>query len=268
VGAHKHKKQHFVSRSYLRAWCDPNTRPGQEPYVWRFSRDGSEVRRKSPDNIFYETDLYTIDLPDGGRDLVLEHGLSGLESAFVSIRESKLQPAHDLTPKEHAFLCAFVAASHNRTPTQRDHQGEQWSRVKEMMDRMIEWGKTATPEQRRAASALGALRDNRRPTLGYEEVKALAEKPLQNSMLAMIQAETPHLMRLDLAVFSTPGDNTFITSDNPCVWSDPDSHKRPPMLISLVGTSSLPSISDPRRCSSATLTVFSLSDVPGMSAMM
>jgi hypothetical protein len=70
----KHKKQHFVPQCYLKAWCDPTTPVDQDPYVWRFRKDGSDPRRKAPENIFHETDLYTIHRPGGGRDLVLEHG--------------------------------------------------------------------------------------------------------------------------------------------------------------------------------------------------
>lgn len=66
-----HEKQHFVPQAYLRAWCDPTTPDGQEPYVWRFNKDGSDARRKAPAKIFRETDMYTIPLPGGGRDLVL-----------------------------------------------------------------------------------------------------------------------------------------------------------------------------------------------------
>ena len=49
----KHGKQHFVPQSYLRAWCDPETPDGQEPYVWRFAKDGTDARRKAPENIFH-----------------------------------------------------------------------------------------------------------------------------------------------------------------------------------------------------------------------
>jgi len=46
--AKQHKRQHFVPQAYLKAWCDPDVPAGQEPYGWRFSKDG-EVRRKAPD---------------------------------------------------------------------------------------------------------------------------------------------------------------------------------------------------------------------------
>src|SRR3989449_9753437 len=47
--------------------------------------------------------------------------------------------------------------------------------VLEKMDRMMEWAKTATPEQKRAASFMGGGSGRR---LDYEDVKRLAEKPI------------------------------------------------------------------------------------------
>ena len=38
----KNKKQHFVPRTYLKAWCDPNVPAKHEPYVWIFQRDSRE----------------------------------------------------------------------------------------------------------------------------------------------------------------------------------------------------------------------------------
>jgi Protein of unknown function (DUF4238) len=220
-----HKRQHFVPQCYLRAWCDPNTPSGQEPYVWLFNKDGSGPKRKAPENIFHETDLYTIHQVDGGRDLVLEHGLAGLESEFVAVRDAKLAKGEKITVREHVMLCAFIAAAHARTPAERDHHGGQWAKVLEKMERMKEWAKTATPEQKRAASTIAS---GSGPSLGYDDVKLLAEKPLQTMLPPMVGEATPLLVRLDFLVFVSSG-SAFITSDHPCVWFDPEGYKRPPM---------------------------------------
>lgn len=221
-----HKKQHFVPQSYLRAWCDPNTPEGQEPYVWLFSSDGSNPRRKAPDNIFHETDLYTIELPGGGRNLVLEYGLAQLESEFVSIRDTKLRSLEPLEAAAHALLCAFVAAMHARTPARRDHFAQQWGKVLEMADQTMKWTKTATPDQKRAATS--RLTPDPERSLTYDEVKALAEKPLQTAMISFIEEGAPLLAGLDFAVFTSNTGLRFITSDNPCVWFDAEAYKRPP----------------------------------------
>lgn len=219
-----HKRQHYVPRSYLKAWCDPNTPPTQEPYVWLFNKDGSGARRKAPDNIFHERDLYTIHRADGERDLVLEHGLAGLESEFVAIRDTKLARRKKITHREHLMLCTFIAAAHDRTPARRDHFAGFWGEVLEMMERVEESASTATPEQRRAMTSLPRPSG---PTLGYEDVRRIVERPMEKMLPPLIRSATPLLMGLDCLVVNSPKPG-FITSDHPCVWFDPEAYKRPP----------------------------------------
>ena len=121
----KHSKQHYVPRSYLAEWCDPSTPSGQTPYTWVFTRDGLKSKRKAPDNIFHETDMYTFNF-DGGRSLHLEHGLSTLEDQFVRIRETKILSHKSLSVEEWITLCAFTAAMYGRTKGQRDHFKKTW----------------------------------------------------------------------------------------------------------------------------------------------
>src|SRR5450755_976605 len=85
--AKEKKSQHFVPRTYLAAWCDPNRPSQMNDYVWRFSLGASLIGKKSPENLFKETDAYTISMPDGTRNLELEDGLSQLESDFAKIRD-------------------------------------------------------------------------------------------------------------------------------------------------------------------------------------
>jgi hypothetical protein len=223
----KHKKQHFVPQSYLRAWCDPTAPPDQEPYVWRFTKDGSDAHHKPPQKIFHERDLYTIPMPGGGRDLRLERGLAGLEGQFVKIRDQKLARHQPLEPREVTLLCAFVAAAQARTPTQRDHVGGFWADVLTMGKRMEEHAKTATPEQRQAMSGFPSDHNPER-IFSLDEVQAIAEQPLQSMLPSTVRTLTPMLATLDLLVFTTTDSPGFITSDNPCVWFDAEAYKRPP----------------------------------------
>jgi uncharacterized protein DUF4238 len=223
----KHKKQHFIPKSYLKAWCDPNTPPTQEPYVWQFTYDGSKSSKKAPHNIFLENDMYTIKKIDGARDLTLEHGLCGLEDAFVRIREEKIIHGKPLELEEHFVLCAFMAALHSRTKSQREHLKQQWERPLEMMEDLIEWGKTATIEEKKRMASIPPPSSNEEKGLNYEQVKELATQPLQKLMFPMIKALTPLLCKLDIAILETFSEQGFITSDDPCAWFDPEGYKRP-----------------------------------------
>jgi hypothetical protein len=225
----KHRKQHFVPACYLKAWCDPSTPPNQTPYVWVFNVDGQGARRKAPENIFHEADMYTIHGPDGARDLVLEHGLQQLETAFVRVRNSKINFERPLDNQERLVLCAFTAAARARTPSNREHWRNQWTRPLKMMKELEKTMKTATPEQKQAMALMSGPNAGSKGTMTIEQVEQLVEKPLQTSLATMISAEAPLLYRLDLAILVTDDPLGFITCDAPCNWFDPESYKRPPI---------------------------------------
>ena len=224
-------KQHFVPSSYLKAWCDPETPSGYEPYVWTFDREGGNPKKKAPANIFHETDMYTIKRMNGDRDLVLEQGLSQLEGSFVSIRKDKLANHLPLEIDDHILLCAFVAAAQARTPTSREHHREQWKRPLEIMEDMDRSIKNMTLKQKESFMSRQSMSSasEGRKGLSYEQVKALSEAPLQKMLFPLIQSTAPMLAKIDMAILETDDSTGFITSDNPCVWFDPVGYKRPPM---------------------------------------
>lgn len=226
----KHKKQHFVPSSYLKAWCDPKCPKKQTPYVWRFSFDGTDVKRKAPENIFHETDMYTIKGENGERNLILEHGLQQLETQFARIRRKTLRKKRKLTIEEHILICAFIAATHSRTKATRDHWKKNWERPLKRMEDMMKWAKTATPEEKKRAASISSLssRENN-DSLDYEQVKELHENPLQKMLPGMITSLTPMLSKLNMGILCTNNIPGFITSDYPCVWYDPEAYKRPPL---------------------------------------
>lgn len=245
-----HKKQHFIPRCYLAAWTDPSTPEGQEPYVWLFPRDGGTAKKRAPSNIFHETDMYTIRTPDGGRDLILERGLSELESRFVDVRTA-LEDGKPLNAEARVMLCAFVAAMHTRTPTMREHQREQWKQPLDQMERMMEQMKTATPKEKRRLAKHSDITRPPKGALYYEDVKRLVEAPMATMLPVMIAAETPQLARLDLAVFCATDSLGFITSDHPCIWHDSEAYKRPPFYRSpalMYPTIEITLPVSPRRC--------------------
>src|SRR5260370_41672447 len=90
-----------------------------------------------------------------------------------------------------------MAATHGRTPAQRNHHGGQWAKILEKMDRMREWAKTATPEQKHAASTLAGRSG---PGLGYEDVKRLAEKPMESMLAVQGEVATPRFAGVGFAV--------------------------------------------------------------------
>ncbi len=69
-----------------------------------------EKRKKSPEKSFTETDRYTIKLPDGRRDLVIEDTLASVESEFVRTL-TRIRRRDRLPMSDKARLCLFASAS-------------------------------------------------------------------------------------------------------------------------------------------------------------
>ncbi|MBN1969693.1 MAG: DUF4238 domain-containing protein [Candidatus Delongbacteria bacterium] len=222
----QYKKQHFVPQSYLKAWCDTACPKYYKPYVWRFTKDGTHVQQKAPKNIFYENDMYTIKNA-GERNLILEHGLQTIEDLFCRVNTSTLSKANEIDEDSKFIICLFISALHARTKARRNFIQQQYQRAIDLADKFMEAYKNASPHQRKAMehSSIAINTDNH--SMSYEEVKELAQDPLKHTLFTEIEAATPMLNKLDMAILQTENKRGFITSDNPCIWHDPEAYKRP-----------------------------------------
>lgn len=226
-----HKRQHFIPQSYLKAWCDTQTLSGQEPYLWQFSKDGLQVKKKAPVNIFHENNMYTIEQPGKQKSLILEHGLSELESRFTKIRDHKISKGKSLSEEEHFILCTFIAAMHGRTKAQRDHLKKFWEEIIDKMDNMTAAINQAAPnERKKVMQALGGVSSQGKDVLHEEDVRKLAKHTMPMMLPQLIRVQAPLLVRLDMLILETTEKPGFITSDVPCNWFDPESCKRPPFF--------------------------------------
>ena len=224
----KHKRQHYIPNFYLQAWCDPNCPVGQTPYVWRFSKDGTQVRNKSPEKIFYEKDFYTIRAEDGERDLILESNLSRLEGEFSTLRKDKLSKRLPLSSKDHLILCMFVAAMYGRTKAYKEHWSKQWQRALELGERMQQWMDNASSDDRnRMAKTLSEPHADREDGLSLEDVRKMVEQPIQETLSGIVTDVSPMLFKIPLIIMETSPTLGFITSDAPCIWFDPAVYKKP-----------------------------------------
>jgi hypothetical protein len=218
----KNKKQHYVPEFYLKAWCDPNTPEGYEPYVWVALKDGSDIKPRAPSNIFHETDLYTI-TADGTRNLSIEKSLSQIEGDFSEIRRNKLEKGLNLNIQDKVIICAFAAAMYARTPA----SGKRWkpffnnvaTQMTDLMRKMIEWRENATPEQFEAYIPTMSSKNDSIVTL--DEIKEFEDVSVKSLIASQFKILTPLFLKLDLAILETSSNPGFITSDDPCVWFDP-----------------------------------------------
>jgi len=203
------KNQHVIPNSYLQAWRDPKMPNGQEPYVWVHPKLGGEPKRKSPKNKWFtEADRYTIKSPTGERRVEIEDTLGGLESYLGAMRE-RLQAGNPYSAREHMIMCAFAAGMCSRTKPAGDNWSDFHTRIREQV-------------RKQAAEHRRELRS--------EPLDDAVRNANPRFVEATLQTLTPLLFHMNSGIYIPVGhDGTFITSDNPCVWYDPDAYRRPPM---------------------------------------
>ena len=202
------KKQHIIPECYLRAWCDPITPRGHQPFIWKISKTGVWVTKRSPEKSFRETDKYTIRLPNGKRNLLIEDTLGEIETNFIRVLP-KVRKSQKLSASDRAHLCVFAAAMHSRTKSMGIHWTKQMNHLHEVVLDM---------EQA----------PNVRPGLSQQTAR-MVELAHQQVIANSLEFEPPLLFQMEMAILMTDDVNGFITSDRPCVWFNPSLYKFPPI---------------------------------------
>lgn len=224
----KYKNQHYIPVTYLQAWCDPESPKGYTPYIWLFSKDGTDIRKKAPEKILHANNLYTTYTENGQRDLTLEHNLSKIETEFARLRKNKISKRKSLSPEEHFILCMFVAAMYGRTKSYGEHWGRQWKQVLDLGEKLLQYAENASPEELKQLAAASALDNfNEENDLTIEDVRKIVESPIQSTLSATVSILAPELYKLPYMILETSEQVGFITSDAPCVWFDPAIRQNP-----------------------------------------
>lgn len=190
------KRQHVIPRCYLKQFVDPKTPPGQEPYVWIFDRESKRGKKRAPQNILTETDLYTFEVNNGKKDYALEKSLSQIESEYALVFENTISRRAPLNENEHFAVCAFVAAMLQRTLKQKET-------IEGFFDRLI----TMTEELERSHAIPP------RKSLELRQAKNDAHKI---TIIQSLPYLTTVLSKMNLAFLCTNRRGSFITSDAPC----------------------------------------------------
>lgn len=195
----RHKSQHTVPASYLSAWCDPTTPAGQTPYVWIASKDGSEITRRAPKNVFAGTDFYTVYDESGSRSIELEQHLHRIEDQFLTVRKA-ISDRHPISEDQMFALTTFIATAYARTRLQKTDQSGIWDELRHLYE---ETGLSRfLPEE-------------------YRQITTLVDQPMPFMLDVFPKLTVPFLMHMNLSIMETSLDGGFITSDNPVIWFDP-----------------------------------------------
>ena len=126
------------------------------------------------------------------------------------------------------MLLAFAAAMQLRTVVSRKSIRAEYEPALTTMREMTRWLATATEDEKRALE--GLPRDPSEQGLGLtiEEVEEIVPNPMQTVLAERIAVVTRLFLRLDVAILTTADQLGFVTSDNPCVWVDPEGRNRQP----------------------------------------
>lgn len=208
-------KQHWVPRSYLSAWADQDTAQRQNPLVWALNIGERRLFHPSVTNIFAETHMYSVVDQDGTTDISLENQLAGIEGDFAEARnrfELGIKPAAD----DESLFAAYAAVMHTRSRSMRDHQRGQWQN---MLDRMNEMEKRYQDHGARGFSPVAQSSDPSK-VITREDVEHMVTNTAAMIVPIFAQAESRIYSRMSRATLIAKGNETFITSDQPCVWLD------------------------------------------------
>ena len=208
-----HKNQHFVTEAYLKAWCDPKTPKGYEPYLWIVSKKDRLAKKKSPKKVFREADFYTIIDSEGNRNVDLEKALQKIESNFMTVRRDKIRHHKPLDSREIGVVATFIATMFARVKHQRDQQREMWQELIGQMDK--------APDEVHAELKKAGT---------YQQIIGLKNQPLPYNIVNFTNIALPFFSRMGCEILEAETKPGFITSDNPCFMIDPRIYtSNPPM---------------------------------------
>ncbi len=217
----KYKRQHTIPQSYLRAWVDKGTPDNYVPYVWVISRGKTEPIKKSPSNLFVESDFYTNVDEDGERDVRTEKILSVVESRFSRVRRENIENRRPIDKNDKSILCSFTAVMHARTKARAEHTSDQWKKVLDLGKRMQDRMETASDEEKKSMASILHSGGSSSNSFTLEEVENIVDNPIQSFMAREIIVTSDYLQVIPMAILTTSDPIGFITSDAPCVCFDP-----------------------------------------------
>ncbi len=109
--------QHFLPRSYLKCFVDPESEDSREPYVWIRKIGDGRWRKRAPKKVATKPDYYSIILADGTVNHDLEHWFSQLEDAYIRVLRESIMPQKPLSNEDRALVALYVTMFMQRLPT-------------------------------------------------------------------------------------------------------------------------------------------------------
>lgn len=230
-------KQHCLPNFYLKGFCDPDTPPNHEPFVWVFDLKEEVWEKRAPINLAWKQDYYTRTDADGKKNLDVEKKLSKVESGMATALKIRLANRQLPTADDKISIALFASFMLARTPAFHEHIGGILSDVADM------W-KAFYLNNPQAFEALKA-RCTQEEGIEFPEdfasdvLSKFVIKPTtaakQWAAFAPSDAVTDSLLKMSWIFFVTRPEMPFVTSDWPACLYNPE----------LVGTTNGPGFHQP-----------------------
>lgn len=229
-------RQHYITRAYLRGFCDPTTPPGQEPWVWVSDLQEGKVKRRAPKNVATRPDYYSVKGSGGTVEHAPERLLSVVESGGARVVAKLREGLFTLASGEREQLALFIGFLITRTPAFRDFveraAGKYFESVMRIAARHPEYFRRLVKE---AAEAAGE-------TVSDEEIEDARLRGLDPPCHFIVRGTPEFSLGQALVLATTPaaeilnmrwefeiagGKEHFVTGDVPVTWRNP--RVRPPV---------------------------------------
>lgn len=223
---------HYVPRFYLKKFCDPDTPPNQEPYLWVTERGTKDWKKRAPKNVGASPGLYSVPT-EGGDDEMVEKMFSTIESEMATIYRKRFDvysPPADR--KEREMVALFIALFAIRSPFYRRNMARFSEEVAQMSLRMM----ASRPEYVEKTFMKVEADTGEKPKMTVEqyqkairEVKVTANPHYITAMsLQQLDMFTRMIYCMRWRFLIAPPGEFFATADSPTHWQDLT--PRPPML--------------------------------------
>lgn len=157
-------------------------------------------------------------MPDGSRDLRIEHELSKLEKGLKTLVTNFIARRRQLPPPRQAKLIALIAAMHGRTPQARKIQRLLWQDMLDVAELQESDFAASSPAERERAAEVSRLSPSSQVRL--DNLQRAIESPMQFLVPGAIDDGLPMLSQMTMTIMYTD-EPSFITSDSPVTWFDP-----------------------------------------------
>jgi hypothetical protein len=222
--------QHFVTRFYLKGFCDPIPSPRHGESLWECDLVDGTIRRRSPKRVATERDYYSFVDAAGVANHSIEEMLAALESRGAPV-VAKLRAGNlVVTPDERGQFILFVAFLIVRVPSFRNYLEEATGKLGESLLRVsAQHPEYFTRTMRKAMAAAGEeitdakIEETRQLALDpgkHFKISGTRESSLAHALKVAMKIVQP-LLRMDWELLAAPGGEHFISGDTPVTWRNP-----------------------------------------------